>query len=283
MAGLLSGSGRTGEQAHRDEWWLRRGPGIVVAGTLGLLALSWLAVLAVDVLDLFGLRDFLFVRRASEYPYAFYHLFADNHPVEWAQWLLLVSAVVTVGVAAGMLRARREVAWGVVLLALALAVVALQDSGNQRHVAADLAAGVGGQTAATLVSLAMLAAAGLLALGGLLAAWPALRYRPAARNMFLAGYAVYGLMGVLDARSDVWYHRAGAAVLERGLGGRVLDAPASWEPGLLEWLVMDAFVEESLELAAAGLLAAAALLLLRAVTVERPRPPAAAAEPVTVR
>lgn len=244
---------------------LGRAPAVlaVLVGTALVTALA--LVIAIDVFDAFGLRDAVFVQRNSDYPYAFYHLFADRHLVEWLQWLLLVVAAVALGVSAGRLwsDADPRPAWGVACLALAMGVLAVQDAGDQRHIAADLAEGVGGQTASLLVELVMIAFVGSLAVGGLIAAWPVLRYRAGVRRLLLAGYVVYGIIGCMDVTSDLWYVQAGTAVLDGPLGGRVMDPPASWPSHLLPWLVMDAVVEESMELIGDGLLATGALVLLR--------------------
>lgn len=258
--------------------WLRTAPTVVAAVVGGALGTALVLVVAIDVFDAFGLRDAIFVQRDSDYPYAFYHLFADRHPVEWLQWHVLAAAAVALAMSAGRLwsDADPRQGWGVAGLAVAVSVLALQDAGDQRHIAADLAEGLGGATASLLAELVLVTAVGLVAVGGLVAAWPVLRQRPRVRNVFLAGYGLYGIIGLMHATSDLWYAQGGTVVLDGLLGGRVLAAPASWQPHLLPWLVMDAVVEESMELVADGLLAMGAMMLLRQALR---RPTTTAAEP----
>lgn len=256
----------------RPPEWLVRAPAVAAIVVALATVASLAAILAVDVHDAWGLRERLFVERGSEYPYLFYRLYSEGHLVEWLQWAALLVAAVAFAVAGGRmsLTARSRRAWGVVTLGFACGVLALKDAGNPRHTVAEIGAGLGGQTASRIAELAVQGLVAATALLALVSAWPAVRRHTAVRRLALSAYAVYGLAAAMSATSSWWYVPAGRALLDGPLGGRMLAAPATWDPGLLPWLFMDSVVEESVELVAAGLLAVAALALLREIWA-RPR------------
>ncbi len=276
----------------------RRRPELVFWGLVGFLLLSYLLIYAVDIRNIFGLRDLLV--RVLRIPYFWFYWF--QAPVENPlQWLLLGGAVITFASIAGAAYQsgdRRTGAFGL-LMGFGLLLLLLEDAGDVRHVYRTIVeafAGAGQYAiegtygiAGTLFELAYFA---VLAAIMIFALW---RYRDVywssrtPRAYFAVGVVLYGL-----AVSSSWLGNAFRAVTpfrdlysiagERVIAGlfrgrpdttailkRTSQAVANDGMHPLEFAIMDRVYEESLELLAAGAFFVAGLALLFAYQARRGR------------
>jgi hypothetical protein len=234
------------------------------------LVLAWLAVVAIDALNVVGLRDRL-VAMELDMPHVWYHLFADGHLPENLQWLALGGTAIVATLIAGLLfaRGRTEPATFWLLMAVAATLLLIEDAGNPRHRLASyvVALAPGERTPRILAELtffALLAAVPLYAVARYWR-WP---WRSApSRGRLVGALGLYGLAAIASGTRDIggahgWYAAAGRFLEEAVFQGRLLQAAPFFGdlgPDATGYLLMDLPVAESVELVAAALLLAAAL------------------------
>ena len=247
-----------------DEWpWvLRISPRTVVWATLGWLAIAGILFLLVDIV---GLVDIGLGQPLWERLY-------NKGPVEWTQWFFLALAIVAAAYLGGRLHeegrtdsVRPHAARFFVLLSLGLGFMLIEEAGDIRH---EISAGVMWLFGQEIFGLphrvvtdvpyfALLAALPMYAvLRYGRHVWASTRTRP-----YLAGgvllYAIVGSSNGLRHLGD-HYIRMGAWLDRVLLGGR-FPVPEGMTQERAHFYVMDAVVEESVELMAAALLLAAVL------------------------
>lgn len=240
---------------------------IVVGLAVGYLLLAWTAFWLIDVFNVFGLRDALV---AGPHQQIWFRLFREGRPTEMLQWAALGGAALVGGVLAGMHLAqqRRACAMFWLLMGIAAVLMLIEDAGNPRHYFGEMARyhiGSPAQIATELAYFAILAAFPLYAL---LRYWRCPWACPSTRRYLIAGIAFYAIAGIASGTRDIghWYVQVGGYIDQVVLGGRLIpltDDP--WQTGGLGFHLMDALVEESIELVGATLLFAAALSYLRFV------------------
>lgn len=109
----------------------------------GVLGLAWLAVIAVDVLNLLGAGDQLYfhmIERNVTRSWVWVMLFSEGAPIEIFQWLTLALAAAVAFVLYGRLSLgavigsrERSAALFWLLMGAALMLMILEDAGNVRH------------------------------------------------------------------------------------------------------------------------------------------------------
>ena len=234
------------------------------------LVCLWGTVVVVDVLG-FG-DTWLAARGATP---AWYQLFEEGSPVEWAQTVAMVGVVVVATWTAarslepGLIdtprASRRLLGW----LAAGVAIMLVEDSGNvgerMRNVVALIWSP--GPQVLGAVRLPLFALAGAAITWGLVAHRAALARRQGARRLLAAGWGCYAVMGLTAELGNYLvplYEIVGHWIAVDVLGGRLAPPPGT--PGLwssYEVVMMDFLYEESLELVAVTLLLLGALQLGR--------------------
>ncbi|MCG6659763.1 hypothetical protein HOP52_18600 [Halomonas campisalis] len=233
----------------------------------GLLGLAWLAVIGVDILNLWGAGDRLYERmgeRSATRAWAWVMLFSEGGPIEMLQWLTLALAAATAfmrygrlspGAAPGSLERSAALFW--LLMGGALMLMVLEDAGNMRHWLRDTAYHFLGGRSPRYVELLYFGALACVPLSALLLFGRSVLRLPRTRLYLLGGFACYGLAAGGSAFRYRLYEPLGHW-LHHGLLNDALRVTEVGGHSHYFWL-MDFLVEESLELAGATLLAAAAL------------------------
>jgi hypothetical protein len=244
---------------REDRAWAWRILGI----TAGAIALTWLAVVAVDVLDLFGSRQRLLVDRRSNIS-LYRHLADNNRPLEWVQWLLLIGGSVCAGLSGGTVweRGDRRAAARLTGLAAFLGVLAVKDAGSPRNVIRGYAAEVGGDRAELLAEVVVFGLVGMFGLLVFVGVWRAASGHRIVRRLLLAGYGAYGLAAGMSITRHAWYEPAGEWVLANVFQGRATQIDRAG------WFFMDSLVEETVELIAIGFLVASTAAWLQRIRAE---------------
>lgn len=249
--------------------------GILLVLVIGYLVATWLLVLAVDFFNVFDLQRVL-VESNERVPLLWWVLFREAGATEWLQRLVLIAGMfATLLIRRDALHrseGRARLAFSV--LTAGLFVMFVEEAFNFRHIVGEtwLAPGenmthpvriVWELTFYSLLGMAMVVPVAWLYLTGRIRRLPTVR-------LLGIGYMLYGMAAVASATRHVsdWYRQVGDWLVER-LGiltlpgwevaasgaeqARQVDPDFYWTPG---FLLMDAFLEESLELLAAGLLVA---------------------------
>ncbi len=242
----------------------------VILVILGYLFCAWLAVILIDVANVFGLRDRLGI-------IVWATLFANGRPTEWVQWYALGTTALLSAFHFGALpRSNHErgspgdatirgcaLFWGV--LAVGVVLMLVEDAGNVRHEIRWFVEGVTGSPRHTgtidkAVEFTYFAVVASVPLFALVRYGHHLRSYSTTLAYILSGYAFYGLAAAGNATRNWggWYGVVGEWILLR------FDMTVS-DPGDTaghgHWLV-DALFEESLELMGAMFLLAAAVSFL---------------------
>lgn len=257
----------------RPSSWIVPTPGRVMVAVSGTAVLSWALFLYLDVRD--GTGMIAAALESGGQARLFYrHWFGNGGPVELVQWVVLGGASVFYARAGGVFRPgdpRRSFA---LLMAFLLVLMLIEDAGDPRHTIRDYVQALAGEgdygfigTLAELLYFLLLGGFALFILGR---HW---RFIGADRRfaVYLAGACLcYGLAVVLSFSGSAFY-----GVFDQALyfvWGEALVrllAPlsaASFQTAVLEnpgkvFYLMDALVEESLELLGAGAFLASALQL----------------------
>ncbi|GEL07211.1 hypothetical protein [Salisediminibacterium halotolerans] len=262
---------------------------IVIAAALFLFA-SLLLVVAVDIMNVFGVSERLLAAQDGETAYVWYHWY--EFPVEVLQWPALAAAMLLFGIIYGNASERSAgadlsplgpppiVRRFSLLIAAGLLLMLLEDAGDVRHIITDLmnmitgGAGSGSRYgyAATLFELGYFAALAAVMLFAIV------RYRAAfiadrRAVIWLAGGIVFYAVAVTSS----WAGSAFGAVLDisqlyTAIGNRAVEllfvngahSEALYEQardtvGNVGFMFMDRVYEETLELMGAAFLLAAAV------------------------
>jgi hypothetical protein len=235
---------------------------------LSYLAVTWALFIIVDVANVAGTRDAL-VAAGVDPPALWWHLFEEGHLTEWLQWTCLglfatVSAALA-GRASTVAQGPTTRFW--VLMAAAGVLMLIEDAGNPRHTLGRLATMSSGTEAAVLpMHVVVFATIGGVALYGVLIYGAVPRAARSAWRFLLAGVVTYAVAGSLSFTGYAGlYDPLGRAMRLTVLGDRLLDfVPPGHvaHPALMNVILMDRLVEESLELLGASLLLAAAVAYL---------------------
>lgn len=240
-------------------------PGPVLLLGLGYLAVAWLVFFAVDVGNFLGARDWLEARVGM--PVIWYHLTEEGSVHELFQWAFLGGLGICAAVASGVLMRAGAVRparfWG--LFAVAGVFMLIEDTGDPRFYIAALARDAFGDMGGRVAEAFFLLLIGLvpllaIALYGRSVAWCR------STVVFLAvGIVSYALAGGTSALSKfgTWYAEVGGfidQVILRGALLPVADYGSIWTNGPV---LMDYWLEESLELVGAMALLAACLAYYR--------------------
>ena len=238
----------------RGVWWAL-GTALVVTGT------AWAGVLAVDVLDVGGVRERLFVAREADMPHLYIHLADNNRPLEWVQWILLIVGSVTSGLASGrwLERGERDRAMRVGGLAILLGLLAIKDAGSPRHVIRAYVLDWFGETAMYLAELTVFGVVAAVALVVFVRLLPLARLDRPTGRLLIIGYSTYAVAALMSATRTFWYQDTGLWIQRNVFRDRMLQA--FYEEGQ-GYMFMDSIVEESVELLAIGLLVALSFRLL---------------------
>lgn len=263
-----------------------------LGAALAWLLLAWSAAIAVDVFNAFGLQAWL-DEHYSGFPLLWYRLFSEASPTEWLQWALLATGC---GFAvAAWLRARRQddaaLQTGWFVLAAGLALMLIEDSLNLRHLfliehVRPILDALGLEVQHDRLIWELLVYTTLAAVMAT-AAWlliTRLVHRRLSLAVLVLAYASYGTVGFASAGRRIfeWQERLGEIILARF---DLLSIP-TWQTAdenlalareqvenfrfELSYLLVDHWLEESVELLAAGLLLTAVILLFRDARVGVP-------------
>jgi len=267
--------------------FLERGWWLPLAVALGWLAFAWTAAISIDIHNVGGLQDRM-IEWSPLFPLAWYRLFSEAHPTEWLQWTLQAVGLVVAFLLWRRLQApgsdaRLRTGW--FLLAAGLFMMLMEDSQNVRHLVSDSylipffePRGIVSRQVRLVWETLFYLFLSALMVGGVLVLLT--RGRPDRRTggILLVGYALYGFAGFSSAARRVfdWQERLGNWAIERWSlleirtwamaeqqleGYRALNAGYDHTMG---FVLVDHWVEESVELLSAGFLVTGFLLLARA-------------------
>ena len=206
--------------------------GLSYTAALALCA-AWILVVAIDFMDVGGIGSALALQESVAY-----HLFREGSVIEMFQWLCLVTAIIICSFLAARHEeiADRSSFTFYLLLAVAFAVMVLEDAGNIRHEFDRWLSFVSPYSyeIATVTLYALL--------GGVIT-WATLKHGrdllladKRAATIYVVAFLAYGLAAVSSATQFLWYGDVGAAI----------SALAAHDPG--GFVLMDLMYEESLEL-----------------------------------
>ncbi len=233
---------------------------------LSFLGMSWIIVWMIDLLNVGGIRD-----RIGAMAWA--NLFGNGGVVEWVQWYSLGAAALIAMLVAGRLFGRSDddlrglsYFWGG--MAIALTLMLIEDAGNVRHEIRRLTEAFTGMPRHTglvdrIVEFTYFVLLASVPLFTLIRFGKHLRAYRTTTVCVLGGFAFYALAASASATRNwgQWYAHAGLR-LQEGLGFVI---PPDWDSLAYGHYLMDALVEESVELIGATLFLAAAVSALSEV------------------
>jgi hypothetical protein len=234
-----------------------------------VVLVSGLAVILIDAGNMLGLRSQL-AGGDLEVGLLYFYLYKDGGPVELVQWFYLAAFTLIAAHLSGRFAAEDGDASRFWLFGAILGILmVLEDTGDVRHLLADVGVHVlplPSSVARTLIEVAFYA---LIATPALLAALlygrlPVDR-RPRAA-LLVPGVVFYAIAAIASATRAIgnWYVHAGHWVHERMMGGNLPAMPDGfWGVAdgrdVTAFMMMDFILEESIELMGAAFLLAAAI------------------------
>lgn len=256
---------------------LRVRPRSAVLFSAAVLVVVWGLLVAVDVGNVGGLGDRIEVPLWTG-------LFNDG-VVEIAQWVFNALAIVAAGYLAGRLArgAHSGAASFFLVMSIGLGLILIEEAGDVRFKFAGVGEWLFGSTILGTNHVLFTSAP----VYALLAAFPIyalIRYgkhvwrAPAARKYLVATFSLYGAsqLASLTAHVDGFYVALGTAIDEVFFGGE-FPAPAGQHPGITHFFIVDATVEETLEMLAVGCMLA--MILAFAADLRAGRVPSVMATP----
>jgi hypothetical protein len=242
----------------------------IFALSAAYIAATWGAVLLIDVGNVLGSRD-LFDRPV------WVHLFANGRPTEWLQWYALGATAIIAAFASGTAFASGRSSgagtgpmmgharfWAIMAVAFVLMLV--EDAGDVRHAIrtfVELASGLPRNIGMLDrgVELAYFAVVASVPVYALLRYGRHLRPYPTTLYYVLAGFGFYAIAAVSSATRHwgAWYAQVGLVIQERF---DMVVTPGETPAGMGHWLI-DALLEETVELIGATFFLAAAISYLR--------------------
>jgi hypothetical protein len=272
------------EPRRRVDALLERGWWLPLAVALGWLAFAWTAAIAIDIHNVGGMQDRM-IEWSPRFPLAWFRLFSEAHPTEWLQWTLQAVGLVAALVMWRRLRdpesdTRLRTGW--FLLAAGLFMMLMEDSQNVRHLVSDSylipffePRGIASRQVRLVWEVLFYLFLSGLMVGGVLTLLTRVRPDRRTGGIILVGYALYGFAGFSSAARRVfdWQERLGNWAIERwslmeirtwALADQQLEAYRAAVEGYdstLGYVLVDHWVEESVELLSAGFLVTGFLLL----------------------
>lgn len=240
-------------------------PGLIIIAGLGSLGLGWAGLLIFDIFDLFGMGTAWYetTQHTSLYNWFWVAVFSEGGGVEIMQWLLLGAASgfafhINGRFAAQSLAEKQSslASYFWLLMGIAFLLMLVEDAGNPRHWLNNFAYEITGGKSGQLVELLyfmILASIPMTAL--VFFSRPILRIRQT-RNYLLLGFVFYAVASISSFTRYRWYDSAGQWLHENIFRG-ALDIVEVGTRDHGFW-IMDFLIEESIELAAATMMAAAA-------------------------
>lgn len=237
------------------------------------LVLAWSAVVLVDVVNVFGIRERLDVIMWA-------NLFGNGRVSEWVQWYTLGATALLAMYFAGALRGARDeevrgqgMFWAV--MGVALVLMLIEDAGDVRHEIRRVVELLTGQPRHTgmldrVVEFSYFVALASVPLYALLRYARHLRSRPVVLVYVLAGFSFYALAAISSATRNWggWYASVGVKVQETF----ALRVPEGMPPEQYGHWLIDSLYEETVELfGVMFFLAAAVTFLNAAVRSHRPQ------------
>ncbi len=255
---------------------IRKTGTILTAILLGYIAFTYLAVLAVDFLNLFDIQGLLLDRNVKV-PLLWYLLFAEEGPTEIFQYLSNIASVFVLGILAGaMLVKKSPLTKYFLIFGVAMGLLLLEDTGNLRHMIRSTITHLLGMEEGFRSLLGIGVEVAIYGLFGFLMLFSLYKIRhvvlafPRVLKFLLVGYAFYALAAMLSASRNFmnWYSNLGEAIIER-LNLRAMDAWVVGGDALMDefgrrlgFFLIDTLFEEALELIGAGLIFIGLLTLL---------------------
>lgn len=192
------------------------------------------------------------------------HLFQQNGPIEWTQWLLLAASTVLAAKLSGHLPTlgQRDDARFWSLMSVGTALMLVEDAGDPRFAMAGYGESLLG-IPGILIELVYFAALGSVLLYALLRYGGGPLRETVTRRFMLAGLLAYGVSTISSATRHIgdWYSAVGDALFCPFVGDRpVAFELRGYSTGY--WL-LDFAVQESIELIGAAGLRGAALAAIR--------------------
>jgi hypothetical protein len=226
-------------------------PEITVSNTVVALVMAWVGFILIDIVQLAG---------PAPQPRPIWTRLFNDGPVEWIQWFLLPTAVLTGSYLSSRLRqdGDRGAASFFLLFAVGAGLMLIEDAGDIRHVlGAYVIDAFGSEVAGLPINLfaevpyfLLLAAVPLYALVRYgRHAWRA----PRVRRYLFAGYGLYAVAGTASGLRVVGdtYIRLGRWVDEVLLGSR-FPVPDGQTENYAHFYLIDGPFEESIETVAAA-------------------------------
>lgn len=229
---------------------------------IAYLSITWVAVLVVDILNLWGLSDWL-VSKGMNNALIWVHVFTEGGPTEILQWTFLSFSVLACGFISGIHANKSVLRKAFLILGSGIALMLMEDAGNIRHIL--------GRRISTLALMNYDGSGSNIfyigtefifyAFLGFLMTYPFLRYRKELLNSLksnksivymVIGYFSYGVASIASASRNIgdWYYWLGVGIMDLfSLGER-----AAWHTNALGFYLIDFWFEESIELIGAGLI-----------------------------
>lgn len=219
------------------------------------LAMCWLIVIFVDMLNFAGLGEQL-IEMAARDGSAFVMLFGEARPVEWMQWLALGGAIMLAS-QVSLLKKQHSESSGAKFafwMAILFIVLLMEDAGNLRHSISDVivASGIPQPLFSNFyrmlvyVVYAAIPMYAILFHGRQVLSWK--------RNniIFWSAVLAYAFASIMSVSAPLgnWYETVGASINDMFFGGRVAYELLSFDSG---YWIMDYLIEESIELVGATL------------------------------
>ena len=243
---------------------------------MGYLVLAYTLIIIVDILNVFNTQAYLVGR--FRVPLLWYQLFKESGPTEVLQWLYMTLNVLVAGAVVGLCIAlRKPHATTLSIMAVGLGLMLLEDTAAIRHKLSHFLtsnAGIENGLRSPLGISFEIAFFGVLAI---LMIYPVYELRhmilgdPKLKRYFSIGYVSYGVGAVISATRHIgnWYCIVGENIIT-SLG---LDGISTWSIGMrnleeeqgrkLGFFILEALVEESLEMVGAAFVCAALVVLFR--------------------
>ena len=216
----------------------------------GCLLLSWALVIAVDFLNVAGLRD----RLTTIF---WMSLFANGRPIEWVQWYTLgAMAYLSAYVGGRLISVNSDHVQGLakfwLIMAVAFVLMLVEDAGDVRHtilriVEQQIGSAAGRGILSKSIEFSYFAAISMVPLYALLTYGKHVRPYATPFRYIICGFVLYGTAAISSATRHWWggwYAHLGSAIeANTGLVFPEADPPERFP----QWFV-DALLEESIEL-----------------------------------
>ncbi|MDQ2085956.1 hypothetical protein RBH29_05820 [Herbivorax sp. ANBcel31] len=239
-------------------------PEIIVIAVLTYLFVTWSMVIAIDLLNLGGLSDWLVSRLASkdiDIALVWIYMFTEGGPTEIFQWSFLSLSVLACGVISGLHIKNKQLSRCFLMLGFGMALMLMEDAGNIRHLMSKAVSilfyseytGSNSNPYAIATELIFYAFLGFLMLFPLIMHGKSLLKSVKCKKsviFLLIGYCAYGLASFASATRNIghWYQRLGEGIMNFFS----VTERAAWYSVSLGFYLVDFWIEESVELIGAS-------------------------------